>query len=223
MAAAKPKISEEERLQKNREYQAAWYAKLTPEKKAERFEASYARKRAKGGRSAEEKAARREYERKAAAERTAEERARRAAKSREYYPRYPKRTRKLSPEQREKNNSLARARGRTYTAEQKERKAAYLKEYLASKKEKTYAGHLARKYGMTASDYAKALEAQGGVCALCGGVNSDGKRIFVDHSHETGKVRALLCRLCNLAIGSMREDPALMRRAADYVESWAKL
>ena len=45
------------------------------------------------------------------------------------------------------------------------------------------------------------FEKQGGCCAICGGVNVNGRRLAVDHEHETGKVRGLLCDKCNLAIG----------------------
>jgi hypothetical protein len=40
----------------------------------------------------------------------------------------------------------------------------------------------------------------------------------VDHCHITGRVRALLCQACNTGIGKLKEDPALIRKSADYVE-----
>ena len=40
----------------------------------------------------------------------------------------------------------------------------------------------------------------------------------VDHNHETGKTRGLVCHRCNLAIGNMEENPAWFRAAADYLE-----
>ena len=41
----------------------------------------------------------------------------------------------------------------------------------------------------------------------------------IDHNHETGKVRALLCGPCNVALGGFRESPTLLRAAAEYIES----
>lgn len=77
-------------------------------------------------------------------------------------------------------------------------------------------------YGLTPEQYDAMLEAQGGVCALCARperAKRDGKvmRMPVDHCHETGRVRALLCHACNRAIGLLGEDVELLRRAIDYL------
>lgn len=55
-------------------------------------------------------------------------------------------------------------------------------------------------YGITEDDYEDMMVVQGGVCALCGGVNRT-NRLSVDHDHETGKVRGLLCIACNRGLG----------------------
>lgn len=62
------------------------------------------------------------------------------------------------------------------------------------------------------------LAAQGGKCAICGGTNPGGHRLAVDHDHTTGAVRGLLCHACNAGIGKLRDDPALLRVAADYLD-----
>jgi hypothetical protein len=54
-------------------------------------------------------------------------------------------------------------------------------------------------------------------CAICLGFM---KRANVDHCHETGKRRGLLCSGCNTAIGKLKDDPEVLRRAADYIESY---
>jgi hypothetical protein len=74
-----------------------------------------------------------------------------------------------------------------------------------------------RKFGIAPEVYAALLLAQGGVCAICGGVD-DERRLAVDHDHETGAVRGLLCRRCNQAIGAMKDNPDLLRDAAAYIE-----
>jgi hypothetical protein len=74
--------------------------------------------------------------------------------------------------------------------------------------------HLKRRYGITAADADALLAAQGGVCAVCKEAPAD----HVDHDHETGAVRALLCFNCNGGLGQFRDDPATLRAAADYVE-----
>lgn len=61
------------------------------------------------------------------------------------------------------------------------------------------------------------LAAQNGLCAICGG--PPGKRsLNVDHDHVSGNVRDLLCATCNVGIGVMRDNPDLLRKAADYIE-----
>jgi hypothetical protein len=82
--------------------------------------------------------------------------------------------------------------------------------------------HLRNKFGLTVEEYADILEAQDGVCALCGAPPTPGISLHVDHDHGTGEIRGLLCVRCNNAIGLLREDPDLMRRAARYVTTDAK-
>ena len=74
------------------------------------------------------------------------------------------------------------------------------------------------------------LEDQGNVCAICkthvefnsqgfghGSVTSRGQAA-VDHCHETGKVRGVLCGSCNIMLGKAYDDPAVLRNAAAYLE-----
>ncbi len=87
------------------------------------------------------------------------------------------------------------------------------------------------KYGITQEDFASILEAQDEKCAVCRtpetdvirpGVTRSGKKnrgLVVDHDHTTKVVRGLLCDRCNRAIGLLREDVEVLRRAAEYVLS----
>lgn len=83
---------------------------------------------------------------------------------------------------------------------------------------------LRANYGITLAQYNAMVEAQNGLCAICGKPETrlhlgKLKRLATDHCHETKKVRALLCHQCNTGIGSFSDDPALLRAAADYLES----
>lgn len=83
-----------------------------------------------------------------------------------------------------------------------------------------------RKYGLTPDAYEAKSAAQGHVCAICGQPETgtrEGrvKRLAVDHSRVTGRNRDLLCCRCNQAIGLLREDPAVIRQAAAYLERHA--
>ena len=55
--------------------------------------------------------------------------------------------------------------------------------------------HLKRKYGLTLEAYQELLDSQGGGCPICGKPDPDN----VDHDHETGRVRGILCWDCNIA------------------------
>lgn len=77
---------------------------------------------------------------------------------------------------------------------------------------------LKEKYGLSLEEYDAMEAAQGGVCAVCGNACTSGKQLAVDHCHATGKVRALLCSGCNLALGRFQDDPEVLRKAADYLE-----
>jgi hypothetical protein len=83
-------------------------------------------------------------------------------------------------------------------------------------------GALAR-YRMTPEQYAEMVERQGNRCAICGdspdpnGIKS-ASRLHVDHDHVTGANRDLLCNRCNQGIGYFKDDPALFRAAAEYIE-----
>lgn len=72
-------------------------------------------------------------------------------------------------------------------------------------------------YGITGEQYAQLLAAQGGVCYICHR-KPGAKRLAVDHSHVTGRVRGLLCRNCNRdVLGHLKDDPAALQRAIDYL------
>lgn len=78
-------------------------------------------------------------------------------------------------------------------------------------------------YGLSADDYHAMLMAQGNKCAICARSFGDDPRSrkdlpHVDHSHSTGRVRALLCVRCNQGIGLLREDADLLRSAITYLE-----
>ena len=62
------------------------------------------------------------------------------------------------------------------------------------------------KYGITIPEYEHILALQGGICAICGGVNASGRRLSVDHNHVTGFIRGLLCDACNTALGKWVES-----------------
>lgn len=92
------------------------------------------------------------------------------------------------------------------------------KVYREANKEALAAAQRKLKYGISAEQYAEMVARQKGQCAICEAPPGI-KGLCIDHCHETGAVRALLCGNCNMAIGKLRDDPRIMRAAADYVEA----
>jgi hypothetical protein len=79
--------------------------------------------------------------------------------------------------------------------------------------------YLKWKYGITLDDERAMLAVQGGCCAICRKADlPDGQRWHVDHDHETGAVRGLLCRACNLLLGHAGDDPTVLAAAITYLE-----
>jgi hypothetical protein len=83
--------------------------------------------------------------------------------------------------------------------------------------------HYRRKYGITPEWYERTLAAQGGVCAICGSDRkTQGQSYFpVDHCHESGKVRGILCVECNHAIGRLDKFPDWAERATAYLAQFS--
>jgi hypothetical protein len=73
------------------------------------------------------------------------------------------------------------------------------------------------KYGIRVEQYEEMFRDQYGKCAICG---STQKNVFhVDHDHETGIVRGLLCMKCNLMIGYAKDNPENLIAAAQYLKN----
>lgn len=77
-------------------------------------------------------------------------------------------------------------------------------------------------YGLTTESYNELLHAQQLCCAICGTQQSghtNTEKLSVDHDHDTGKVRGLLCHRCNRGLGHFSDDPALLEAAIHYLRS----
>lgn len=74
--------------------------------------------------------------------------------------------------------------------------------------------NLRRMYGIDLDDYTRLLSSQGGGCASCGGV----EMLCVDHDHDTGVIRGILCHWCNVSAGLLQESSARARQLAAYME-----
>lgn len=77
--------------------------------------------------------------------------------------------------------------------------------------------NLKKKYGLTLEEYATKLANQNGVCAICGDPPKR-YRLAVDHDHETGKIRDLLCLGCNAKLETI-ENPVFVAKAKAYLQA----
>lgn len=77
--------------------------------------------------------------------------------------------------------------------------------------------NLTKTYGITLEKYEEILAAQSGVCAICKNAPTKNRSLAVDHDHETGAVRGLLCTSCNTGIGQFKDNTQLLLGAIDYL------
>jgi hypothetical protein len=87
---------------------------------------------------------------------------------------------------------------------------------------------LLRKYGITREEYETLYSAQDGRCAVCDRLedktNEYGEPmpLVVDHNHDDGEVRGLLCTGCNKALGLLGDDPHVISAAHLYLSGWRR-
>ncbi len=121
----------------------------------------------------------------------------------------------------------------------KEQKSVYNKNYKEKNPEKyreinsTYyrnnkdkfkksveSARIKRLYNITPEQLEQMKIAQDNLCAICGQSFVSKYGMHIDHSHSTGKVRALLCRHCNIAIGMFKDNFLVIEKALAYLKKW---
>lgn len=75
-------------------------------------------------------------------------------------------------------------------------------------------------YGITHAEYDGMLERQGGGCAICRQPPPEESYLTVDHCHNSGRVRGLLCSTCNLGLGAFKDSRALLSSAETYLSTF---
>ena len=141
-----------------------------------------------------------------------------------------------------KHNKQMRERSKLYRATNKDKISAY---YSTNKDKHNNARNVKRQtsdgkkrrqaeqrryrlktYGLTISAFDKLFKGQNGKCAICGlelvDENDKGRKVSnayprIDHCHETGKIRGLLCNRCNIAMGTFEDDIELLGNAVAYL------
>lgn len=119
---------------------------------------------------------------------------------------------------------VRRAKSRDYMRKRREDPEFKAKERDNMRKKRGETPHLAReydlrvRYGLTLEQYNNMVEAQGGRCAICGTEEPGAGRnhLFIDHCHETGVIRGLLCHHCNVGLGRFK-NVSILQAAINYL------
>lgn len=86
----------------------------------------------------------------------------------------------------------------------------------ACKTKRNRANSIKKLYKLSLRDYEAMKIAQNGKCAIC---LKAPKKLFIDHCHNSGKVRGLLCHFCNVGLGNFRDNPKFLAAAMGYLAS----
>lgn len=128
-------------------------------------------------------------------------------RSRQWKEKNPERYQELTRNHSEKNREKMTARSAAWYRENKDRARQ------TTRKNKL------QRYGLTVEQFSAMLASQSGKCPICQMELKSPKVPAVDHDHQTGAVRGILCRQCNAAIGQLQDNPTVLRRAAEYLEN----
>ena len=111
---------------------------------------------------------------------------------------------------------------KAYHAEWMSRHPEHRRKYTLRYKEdgRTRSAQLKSRYGISVSDHAALLEAQGHNCAVCGEPFGS-RRVVVDHCHKMGRVRGLVHIECNVLLGCADDRPEILERAIEYLHKWS--
>ena len=127
----------------------------------------------------------------------------------EYYKEYNKTHREQRLAQYKKYNSTHKEQRKKYNKEYQKTHKEYLKQYF-----------IKYKYGLSKTEYDNLLLSQNNRCAICKEPldSQNPHNVIIDHNHLTGKIRGILCRKCNLAIGQLRDNPEYAYNAFLYLK-----
>ena len=103
----------------------------------------------------------------------------------------------------------------------------YQRDYYKNHPEKHKRRHLKREYNLSIEEFNKLLIIQSNVCAICQQPETHKeyhsgkiKSLAVDHNHETGKIRGLLCSNCNVAVGLLKDSTLHAQALVDYLKKF---
>ena len=102
---------------------------------------------------------------------------------------------------------------------QAQRAKQYREKYPDKNRDTIRNSTLKAKYGITSKEYDTLFESQGYKCAVCGSSkNQVYGKMPVDHCHNTGKVRGILCQSCNVTLGKVEEKEEILLALIEYLK-----
>ena len=116
----------------------------------------------------------------------------------------------------------ARAKEYELLPKVKARRAKYSLRPDVKERRKKYSKENRRVYGIMPKQKQQMILDQDGKCDICGNELDMGKYTHIDHDHKTGIVRGVLCRNCNLLLGYGKDNPDIIRAAANYLDKHRK-
>lgn len=134
---------------------------------------------------------------------------------REHYRKNKDRYRELQKSWRDRNLSEYAEYKKDWYVQNKERILGKLKDSYKNKREEIKLKNIERAYGLSSEEYYRLLNSSQGLCQIC---LEPYKRPCVDHCHDTGKVRGILCNGCNLSLGRFDSTEKLVS-AILYLEN----
>jgi hypothetical protein len=81
--------------------------------------------------------------------------------------------------------------------------------------------HLKSRYGLTQEKFEELFKRQNNRCAICFTDTPDSKGFVVDHCHNTGALRSILCNQCNTGLGLFKDNKLILNNALNYLEKWS--
>lgn len=91
-----------------------------------------------------------------------------------------------------------------------------MRDYQRKNRDKYYEYNAANRFGVKRAEI-QALRATSSVCEICGNPPAATKRLAIDHDHDTGKLRGMLCHTCNLGLGAFKDNEVLLHKAFFYL------
>ena len=108
----------------------------------------------------------------------------------------------------------------TTVIRKKDDEKEYMRQWYLSRKDIYKDRHLQKTYGISLDDFLKMLTNQDYSCAICTKdlTNVPYKNVHIDHCHETGKIRGVLCQTCNMGMGMFEDKIDILKAAIAYLE-----